>query len=376
MEKSTSNIPIDISIDPIIKIGDLVFVKLSSGTGHLFWPALIESIQSKRTKKQSFTIVYFDSPTIPFEKKKGDLLQDDSKIYRLQINQTFVDHAYELVLNKKAYRRNTFFNIWSDIQMYYLTHSKSKEAARIQDCIDCIKHPRRHTKRVPKANVSVDNEDNKDEDLRMTSPQVHKEPAVLSTRNAKVHKGSTSSSSSSRQGIKTTIHNNSQKKQADKTLPKGYKEYRLVLSLTGMDGTIVKHQGPRLCSPERAKLYFPQQARTLLGVWTHNSHLLPPNYSACVTGYTNKNIAHILTFEMVRSEVSSMISTIASIAMSKKIDRASRSIKHKTRRTATHPNELSNELIHEFTFPDKDLQVLGEEFDITWDARDIGKRKL
>ena len=58
-----------------------------------------------------------------------------------------------------------------------------------------------------------------------------------------------------------------------------------------------------------SKLYFPQQARTLLGVWTHNSHLLPPNYSACVTGYTNKNIAHILTFEMVRSEVSSMIST-------------------------------------------------------------------
>ena len=186
--KSTSIIPIDISIDPIIKIGDLVFVKLSSGTGHLFWPALIESIQSKRTKKQSFTIVYFDSPTIPFEKKKGDLLQDDSKIYRSQINQTFVDHAYELVLNKKAYRSNTYLNIWSDIQLYYLTHSKSKEAARIQDCIDCIKHPRRHTKRVPKANVSVDNEDNKDEDLRMTSPQVHKEPAVLSTRNAIVCK--------------------------------------------------------------------------------------------------------------------------------------------------------------------------------------------
>ena len=157
MEKSTSNIPIDISIDPIIKIGDLVFVKLSSGTGHLFWPALIESIQSKRTKKQSFTIVYFDSPTIPFEKKKGDLLQDDSKIYRSQINQTFVDHAYELVLNKKAYRRNTFFNIWSDIQSYYLTHSKSKEAARIQDCIDCIKHPRRHKKRVPKAVLSTRN---------------------------------------------------------------------------------------------------------------------------------------------------------------------------------------------------------------------------
>ena len=79
---------------------------------------------------------------------------------------------------------------------------------------------------------------------------------------------------------------------------------------------------------------------------------------------------------MVRSEVASMISTIASIAMSKKIDRASRSIKHKARRTATHPNELSNELIHEFTFPDKDLQVLGKEFDITWDARDIGKKKL
>ena len=203
-----------------------------------------------------------------------------------------------------------------------------------------------------------------------------KKKRAAKTLLAKVYKGRTSSSSTSRQGIKTTIHNNSQKKQADKTLPKGYKEYRLVLPLTGMDGTIVKHQGPRLCSPERVKLYFPQQARTLLGVWTHNSHLLPPNYSACVTGYTNKNIAHILTFEMVRSEVSSMISTIASIAMSKKIDRASRSIKHKTRRTATHPNELSNELIHEFTFPDKDLQVLGEEFDITWDARDIGKRKL
>ena len=157
MEKSTSNIPIDISIDPIIKIGDLVFVKLSSGTGHLFWPALIESIQSKRTKKQSFTIVYFDSPTIPFEKKKGDLLQDDSKIYRSQINQTFVDHAYELVLNKKAYRTNTYFNIWSDVKLYYLTHSKSKEAARIQDCIDCIKHPRRHKKRVLKAVLSTRN---------------------------------------------------------------------------------------------------------------------------------------------------------------------------------------------------------------------------
>ena len=203
-----------------------------------------------------------------------------------------------------------------------------------------------------------------------------KKKRAAKTLLAKVYKGRTSSSSTSRQGIKTTIHNNSQKKQADKTLPKGYKEYRLVLSLTGMDGTIVKHQGPRLCSPERAKLYFPQQARTLLGVWTHNSHLLPPNYSACVTGYTNKNIAHILTFEMVRSEVASMISTIASIAMSKKIDQhASRSIKHKTRRTATHPNELSNELIHEFTFPDKDLQVLGEEFDITWGERDISKKK-
>ena len=110
------------------------------------------------------------------------------------------------------------------------------------------------------------------------------------------------------------------------TLPKGYKEYRLVLSLTGMDGTIVKHQGPRLCSPERAKLYFPQQARTLLGVWTHNSHLLPPNYSACVTGYTNKNIAHILTFEMVRSEVASMISTIAIVCKKQKIPTKKREI--------------------------------------------------
>ena len=90
-----------------------------------------------------------------------------------------------------------------------------------------------------------------------------------------------------------------------------------------MDGRIVRHQGPHLCSPVgRAKLFFSLQARNLLDKWTHNSHLLPPNYSACVTGLTKFNIAHTLTFSMVRNEISTMVSKIASTAASTAVSTA------------------------------------------------------
>ena len=101
----------------------------------------------------------------------------------------------------------------------------------------------------------------------------------------------------------------------------------------------VKHQGPRLCF-KGAKLYFSPEARLLLGVWTHDSHFLPPNYSACVTGYTNKNIAHAVTYSMVRNQVSSMLSKSlfnASldtldllVSTSTKTDQVSPNNKHKT----------------------------------------------
>ena len=98
-----------------------------------------------------------------------------------------------------------------------------------------------------------------------------------------------SNSSTPRRGVKKKIQTIPKKKQVTKILrPNGYKEYRLVLPLTGLDGTMVKHQGPRLCSPGHVKLYFSPHNRILLGVWTHNAHLLPPNYSACVTGYKQK----------------------------------------------------------------------------------------
>ena len=145
---------------------------------------------------------------------------------------------------------------------------------------------------------------------------------------------------------------------------------------------MVKHQGPRLCSPGHVKLYFSPHNRTLLGVWTHNAHLLPPNYSACVTGFTNKNIAHSLTFKMVRSKVSSMISTVAAhaaaihfkaslgatdslISTSEKIDQVSPSI------------ELSDELFQDFPLSEKkNLQDINEEFDITWGSWDISMESL
>ena len=188
-----------------------------------------------------------------------------------------------------------------------------------------------------------------------------------------------SNSSTPRRGVKKKIQTIPKKKQVTKILrPNGYKEYRLVLPLTGLDGTMVKHQGPRLCSPGHVKLYFSPHNRTLLGVWTHNAHLLPPNYSACVTGFTNKNIAHSLTFKMVRSQVSSMISTIAAhaaaihfkaslgatdslISTSEKIDQVSPSI------------ELSDELFQDFPLSEKKNL---EEFDITWGTWDISMESL
>jgi len=117
-------------------------------------------------------------------------------------------------------------------------------------------------------------------------------------------------------------------------IAKGHKEYRLVVFFND-----VKHQGPRLCF-KGAKLYFSPEARLLLGVWTHDSHFLPPNYSACVTGYTNKNIAHAVTYSMVRNQVSSMLSKSlfnASldtldllVSTSTKTDQVSPNNKHKT----------------------------------------------
>ena len=115
---------------------------------------------------------------------------------------------------------------------------------------------------------------------------------------------------------------------------KGHKEYRLVVFFND-----VKHQGPRLCF-KGAKLYFSPEARLLLGVWTHKSHFLPPNYSACVTGYTKLNVAHSVTFPMVRNQVSSVRSKHAFktslatldllVSTSTKTDQVSPNNKHKT----------------------------------------------
>ena len=140
-----------------------------------------------------------------------------------------------------------------------------------------------------------------------------------------------------------------------------------------------------MCSPRRVKLCFPQQARLMLGsLDTQNAHLLPPNYSACVTGYTNKNIAHAMTFEMVRSKVSSMISTIAYYAASNAaainfdMSRLALDLLISTSKKTVTPsivdkinsNKLSDELIQDFSFPNKNLQNIGEEFEIKWDAWD------
>ena len=216
----------------------------------------------------------------------------------------------------------------------------------------------------------------------------------ISTPRRRVKKKQTDSSKK----IKTRAAKTIPKKEMP--IPKGHKEYRLVLALKATDGKSSKHQGPRLCSPKRAKLYFSPQARLLLGVWTHNSHLLPKTYSACVTGYTNKNIAHAVTYSMVRSEVAAMISTVASNSASNAASNATSnaasnaaninfktsldtldlfsSTSKKTNQVSRfvdkiNPNKLSAELMHEFKFPDKDLQDIGEEFDIIWD---IGKESL
>ena len=161
----------------------------------------------------------------------------------------------------------------------------------------------------------------------------------ISTPRRRVKKKQTDSSKK----IKTRAAKTIPKKAIPKKempIPKGHKEYRLVLALKATDGKSSKHQGPRLCSPKRAKLYFSPQARLLLGVWTHNSHLLPKTYSACVTGYTNKNIAHAVTYSMVRNQVSSMLSKSlfnASldtldllVSTSTKTDQVSPNNKHKT----------------------------------------------
>lgn len=159
---------------------------------------------------------------------------------------------------------------------------------------------------------------------------------------------------------------------------KEYKEYRLVLFL---GTTKRKHQGPRLCSPQRSKLYFSPHTRSILSIWCHNSHLLLPNHKKEIVGYTNKNIAHSVTFAMVRSQIASMLSTAesndadlkakmslntslntdTSIATSTKIEQLSPNtpnIQHKTI-PLLDPNELSNELSNEL-------------FGVTWGTWDIG----
>ena len=111
----------------------------------------------------------------------------------------------------------------------------------------------------------------------------------------------TAATQSSSSVKKKKPYNSSKKKRgAGIAIAKGHKEYRLVVFFND-----VKHQGPRLCF-KGAKLYFSPEARLLLGVWTHKSHFLPPKYSACVTGYTKLNVAHSVTFPMVRNQVSSV----------------------------------------------------------------------
>ena len=145
----------------------------------------------------------------------------------------------------------------------------------------------------------------------------------------------TAATQSSSSVSKKKPYNSSKKnKRGAGHIAKGHKEYRLVVFFND-----VKHQGPRLCF-KGAKLYFSPEARLLLGVWTHDSHFLPPNYSACVTGYTNKNIAHAVTYSMVRNQVSSMLSKSlfnASldtldllVSTSTKTDQVSPNNKHKT----------------------------------------------
>ena len=202
--------------------------------------------------------------------------------------------------------------------------------------------------------------------------KTHRNTSSISTPRRSVKKKPTDSSKKKKKRASKTIPN-----KKEMPIPKGYKEYRLVLPLTGLNGTMAKHQGPRLCSPEGVKLYFPQQTRLLLSVWTHNANLLPSNYSACVTGYTNKNVAHSLTFKIVRSKVSSTISTFASklAAASNAASNAAVTPFDMMAKKAVSPSIVVDK-INPNPFPNKNLQDIGAEFEIEWDAWDISKESL
>lgn len=101
------------------------------------------------------------------------------------------------------------------------------------------------------------------------------------------------------------------KKKITKTnnpVPKGLKEYRLVIAVMTDQG-LKKKQGPRLCNVRGEKLYFQSKCRAKLGVWVHDARMLPKGYSASVIGHTYKrgiDLEYKVTFEEICKQVAKM----------------------------------------------------------------------
>ena len=74
--------------------------------------------------------------------------------------------------------------------------------------------------------------------------------------------GTTFSISTLRRSVKKNQTNSSKKRNANYKRIQGTS---FGAPYDWLNGTIVKYQGPRFCSPRRVKLYFPQQARLMLG---------------------------------------------------------------------------------------------------------------
>ena len=74
--------------------------------------------------------------------------------------------------------------------------------------------------------------------------------------------GTTFSISTLRRSVKKNQTNSSKKRNANSKRIQGTS---FGAPYDWLNGTIVKYQGPRFCSPRRVKLYFPQQARLMLG---------------------------------------------------------------------------------------------------------------